>query len=252
MAKRTVKVGITGKYGTRYGANLRKRVKKIEISKKAIFFRSSTMHPSYANTPSTTPSTSAGLRLLDERLPRSRERGPPQAPTVSERFPSCFAVFQHIPPFSVCRYCGHHVVFDGGGTIGDRIPHFSPPVPFQLSPFCCRRFVIPNISPFVDSLALRPSRGSPTNTRVLQFFHCFVRLLLCVLCELLACLPLSDLPLCIRHMHTLRPPTVHPDPDALCLFAWVAIAVDEVCPHKSVARHCQLNGTFYPSCMLGF
>ena len=32
QAKRTKKVGITGKYGTRYGASLRKMVKKIEIS----------------------------------------------------------------------------------------------------------------------------------------------------------------------------------------------------------------------------
>merc|ERR1711977_270025 len=32
MAKRTRKVGITGKYGTRYGASLRKIVKKMEIS----------------------------------------------------------------------------------------------------------------------------------------------------------------------------------------------------------------------------
>lgn len=32
MAKRTKKVGITGKYGTRYGASLRKQIKKIEIS----------------------------------------------------------------------------------------------------------------------------------------------------------------------------------------------------------------------------
>lgn len=32
MAKRTKKVGITGKYGTRYGASLRKMIKKIEIS----------------------------------------------------------------------------------------------------------------------------------------------------------------------------------------------------------------------------
>ena len=30
-ANRTVKVGITGKYGTRYGAKLRKQVKSIEI-----------------------------------------------------------------------------------------------------------------------------------------------------------------------------------------------------------------------------
>ncbi|XP_054989453.1 60S ribosomal protein L37a-like [Sorex araneus] len=32
MAKHTKKVGIVGKYGTRYGASLRKMVKKIEIS----------------------------------------------------------------------------------------------------------------------------------------------------------------------------------------------------------------------------
>eukprot|EP00727_Mastigamoeba_balamuthi_P010976 m51a1_g6500 putative 60S ribosomal protein L43e (93) ;mRNA; r:206511-207229 len=32
MAKRTKKVGIVGKYGTRYGAALRKQIKKIEIS----------------------------------------------------------------------------------------------------------------------------------------------------------------------------------------------------------------------------
>ena len=29
MAKRTKKVGITGKYGTRYGASLRKVIKKV-------------------------------------------------------------------------------------------------------------------------------------------------------------------------------------------------------------------------------
>merc|ERR1712138_162908 len=32
MAKRTKKVGIVGKYGTRYGSSLRKQVKKMEIS----------------------------------------------------------------------------------------------------------------------------------------------------------------------------------------------------------------------------
>ncbi|EDV27178.1 60S ribosomal protein L37a [Trichoplax sp. H2] len=32
MAKRTRKVGVVGKYGTRYGASLRKMIKKIEIS----------------------------------------------------------------------------------------------------------------------------------------------------------------------------------------------------------------------------
>ncbi|KAJ1854335.1 60S ribosomal protein L43, partial [Coemansia sp. RSA 2703] len=34
-AKRTKKVGITGKYGTRYGASLRKQVKKMEITQHA-------------------------------------------------------------------------------------------------------------------------------------------------------------------------------------------------------------------------
>ncbi|KAG2373925.1 hypothetical protein C9374_011590 [Naegleria lovaniensis] len=38
MAKRTKKAGITGKFGTRYGANLRKRAKKYEISKKQKHF----------------------------------------------------------------------------------------------------------------------------------------------------------------------------------------------------------------------
>merc|ERR1712044_109115 len=35
MAKRTKKVGVVGKYGTRYGASLRKTVKKMEISQHA-------------------------------------------------------------------------------------------------------------------------------------------------------------------------------------------------------------------------
>jgi len=35
MAKRTKKVGIVGKYATRYGASLRKQIKKIEITQHA-------------------------------------------------------------------------------------------------------------------------------------------------------------------------------------------------------------------------
>lgn len=37
MGKHTKKVGITGKYGTRYGASVRKQVKKMEISQHAKF-----------------------------------------------------------------------------------------------------------------------------------------------------------------------------------------------------------------------
>lgn len=37
MGKRTKKVGIVGKYATRYGASLRKMVKKIEVSQHATY-----------------------------------------------------------------------------------------------------------------------------------------------------------------------------------------------------------------------
>eukprot|EP01115_Flamella_aegyptia_P014023 TRINITY_DN7787_c0_g1_i1.p2 TRINITY_DN7787_c0_g1~~TRINITY_DN7787_c0_g1_i1.p2 ORF type:complete len:93 (+),score=32.50 TRINITY_DN7787_c0_g1_i1:140-418(+) len=37
MGKHTKKVGIVGKYGTRYGASLRKQVKKIEITQHATY-----------------------------------------------------------------------------------------------------------------------------------------------------------------------------------------------------------------------
>mmetsp|Transcript_9797 Transcript_9797/g.23371 ORF Transcript_9797/g.23371 Transcript_9797/m.23371 type:complete len:93 (+) Transcript_9797:59-337(+) len=35
MGKRTRKVGVVGKYGTRYGASLRKQIKKIEVTQHA-------------------------------------------------------------------------------------------------------------------------------------------------------------------------------------------------------------------------
>ncbi|KAK3762332.1 hypothetical protein RRG08_006074 [Elysia crispata] len=37
MAKRTKKAGIVGKYGTRYGASLRKTVKKMEITQHSTY-----------------------------------------------------------------------------------------------------------------------------------------------------------------------------------------------------------------------
>merc|ERR1711874_396142 len=37
MAKRTKKVGICGKYGTRYGSSLRKIVKKIEVTQHSTY-----------------------------------------------------------------------------------------------------------------------------------------------------------------------------------------------------------------------
>ncbi|KAG6420263.1 hypothetical protein SASPL_116786 [Salvia splendens] len=38
QAKRTKKVGIVGKYGTRYGASLRKQIKKMEVSQHSKYF----------------------------------------------------------------------------------------------------------------------------------------------------------------------------------------------------------------------
>lgn len=37
MGKRTRKVGVVGKYGTRYGSSLRKQVKKMEITQHATY-----------------------------------------------------------------------------------------------------------------------------------------------------------------------------------------------------------------------
>ncbi|KAJ3427008.1 60S ribosomal protein L37A [Anaeramoeba flamelloides] len=37
MGRRTKKVGITGKYGPRYGASLRKQIRKIEVAQHSRF-----------------------------------------------------------------------------------------------------------------------------------------------------------------------------------------------------------------------
>ncbi|EMS52199.1 60S ribosomal protein L37a [Triticum urartu] len=38
VTKRTKKAGIVGKYGTRYGASLRKQIKKMEVSQHSKYF----------------------------------------------------------------------------------------------------------------------------------------------------------------------------------------------------------------------
>ncbi|KAH9575138.1 hypothetical protein CY35_01G096200, partial [Sphagnum magellanicum] len=38
QTKRTKKAGIVGKYGTRYGASLRKQIKKMEVSQHSKYF----------------------------------------------------------------------------------------------------------------------------------------------------------------------------------------------------------------------
>lgn len=57
MTKRTKKVGITGKYGTRYGASLRKQVKKMEVRLEISIDREAVAH-ARSRSPST-PVTSA-------------------------------------------------------------------------------------------------------------------------------------------------------------------------------------------------
>lgn len=51
MAKRTKKVGICGKYGTRYGASIRKVVKKFEITQRAKYVSPFTGKVSTKSTP---------------------------------------------------------------------------------------------------------------------------------------------------------------------------------------------------------
>merc|ERR1711997_981490 len=67
MAKRTKKVGVVGKYGTRYGASLRKTVKKMEI----------TQHSKYICTfcgKENMKRQAVGIWKCDKKLPCCRRR----------------------------------------------------------------------------------------------------------------------------------------------------------------------------------
>lgn len=68
MTKRTKKVGITGKYGTRYGASLRKQVKKMEVSAAAPRWSEERMADRNCNRSPSTPGTHANSA---ERTPSS-------------------------------------------------------------------------------------------------------------------------------------------------------------------------------------
>ena len=60
MGSKTKKVGIVGKYGTRYGSSLRKNIKKFEISQHAKYVDPFTGKVSYF-------SFSSNLKILDKR-----------------------------------------------------------------------------------------------------------------------------------------------------------------------------------------
>jgi len=55
MAKRTKKVGICGKYGCRYGASIRKVVKKFEITQRAKYVSPFSGKVSSSDLPLNTP-----------------------------------------------------------------------------------------------------------------------------------------------------------------------------------------------------
>jgi len=104
MAKRTVKVGICGKFGTRYGASLRKVVKKFEITQRAKYVSPFSGKVSLFNI-----STPAGLhqersrRHLEVQVDWSQDR----RWSVVTRHPSCCdgKGYYHSSAQTKRRYC---------------------------------------------------------------------------------------------------------------------------------------------------
>ena len=86
MAKRTKKVGVTGKYGTRYGSSIRKIVKKFELQQRAKYVcpACGKVPPPSLSLKSVGPPQASG-DARDARSPSQEE--PSSSPPVSPPLP---------------------------------------------------------------------------------------------------------------------------------------------------------------------